>query len=144
MAIEDQPRSCFPSTARTEDSIGKIRNLVIKIDAGQSTNSKSYPGCTGTQFGAFWNLTWECEKWQQSLWPDFSPGIKVVVAFKPIVEWRRRIERRSPRSKSSSESMCEDDADMFFDIKGIVYSEFVPKNQTVNQQFYVEEFRPVS
>lgn len=36
---------------------------------------------------------------------------------------------------SPSEFKCEDDADLFDDIRGVIHPEFVPVNQAVNQRF---------
>lgn len=40
-----------PRTTSTKSVISSV-----KIEAGQSTNSKTYPGCPGAQFSAFWIL----------------------------------------------------------------------------------------
>lgn len=38
---------------------------------------------------------------------------------------------------------CEDHADLFFDVKEIVHSKFVPSVQTINQQFLLPSFDAV-
>jgi len=43
------------------------------------------------------------------------------------------------KKKNTSESLkCDGDVDSFFDWKGIVHHEFVPRGETVNKEFYLK------
>jgi hypothetical protein len=57
------------------------------------------------------------------------------------VKSSRRSGWENPRldPKSTSESLkCEGDVDSFFDLKGIVYHEFVQRGEIVNNGFYLK------
>ena len=53
MVTKDQPHSGRPSTTRTEDNIGKIRNLISEDQHKAINQLEDYPGCPAGQFSLF-------------------------------------------------------------------------------------------
>ena len=71
-------------------------------------------------------------RWQWSWCYGYDPEMK-----QHSRQWESSSLPR-PKNSSLSEIKRQSKADLFFDVRGVVHSKFVPRGQTINQVFYQE------
>ncbi|KAJ8949971.1 hypothetical protein NQ318_002379 [Aromia moschata] len=165
MSIDDKPHSGGPSTARKDENVEKIRELVL-TDRRQIIDHLSEITNFNRRFGNEKGCCQVCSpraltdnqkacrvetcralKQQLETDPDFLS--KVITGdeswcygYDPETkssQWKRPLSPR-PKKCRQVKSNIKTMLIFFFDAKG-VHSEFVPPGQTVNQTFYLEVLR---
>lgn len=67
--------------------------------------------------------------------PQRQPWVKAAVKSVEVTKFAQT------KNSVARSLKCQDNVDLFFDVDGIVQTEFVPPGQTVNQQFYLNVFK---
>lgn len=173
MSIEDQARSGRPSTARTDENVKKIHEIILEDRRQTIEEVTERSGVTWSSVQRILSedlgmrrvaakfvprlLTEQqkqgrvesCSSLKEEFQNDPNLFSKVITGdeswcygYDPETkqqssQWKtpaspRPKKARQVRSNIKTMLIC------FFDVRGVVHSEFVPPGQTVNQAFYLE------
>lgn len=176
MSIEDEARSGRPSTARTDENVKKIHEIILEDRRQTIEEVTERSGVTWSSIQRILSedlgmrrvaakfasrlLTeqqkqgWveSCSSLKEEFQNDPNFFSKVITGdeswcygYDPETkqqssQWNtpaspRPKKARQVRSNIKTMLIC------FFDVRGVVHSEFVPPGQTVNQAFYLEVFK---